>query len=193
MATFIAIRPGSRYFSYDNGKKQSEYLLVNPDGRQFIISGTTRELLDYLASGKSLEEICDELQTPGYRISTAELNRLLENRYARLGLFAAGDALPDSAPDARAPKASWPFVECGTLFAPERVNAVAAKLSWLYRWPAFAFVALLCSAAHIAVYRGIPHRFLLPHGSALLLLFLALASIVAHEIGHAAAAAVWRS
>ncbi|HEX3685735.1 MAG TPA: hypothetical protein VHU83_24605 [Bryobacteraceae bacterium] len=115
-----------------------------------------------------------------------ELKRLLNQRYAHLGVFAPCGPSP-SQTAIRKGKATWPFLECGTLIGPDRVSALSRKLTWLYRCPAFAGLALLCLASHIAVYRGIPHRFFLPHGSALLVVVLCLASIVAHELGHAAA------
>lgn len=187
MATFVSIRPGCQYFPYDGGSACLQYVLVNPDGRQFIVSATTRELLQGLAAGRSLEEVCTELGAPGHNISAIELKRLLDHRYAQLGVFPPGASSPSQRAMIRTRKGIWPFLECGTLISPHVVAALSTKLTWLYRWPAFAIIALLSLASHAAVYRGVPRHFLLPHGAALVIVVLCLASIVAHELGHAAA------
>jgi putative peptide zinc metalloprotease protein len=184
MPTYLPIQDGCKFLAYGG----TRYVLHTPDDRHFLVSSTTKEILEALREGEPLENICASLSGPhDGDVSADELRQVLEKRYAHLGIFpTAADRGTAARPGA---PATWAFLRCWDLVPDGWVLSAAERLSWMYRAiPAFLILATII-AAHALVYSKGLAAFhpRLPHGSPLLILFLALFSILAHEIGHATA------
>lgn len=185
MPTYLPIQPGCEFYPYGAGR----YVLHTPDQRHFLVSSTTKEILEALTASTPLEVLCENLSAGDADGTTAEeLKGLLEKRYAHLGIFTLSlDPRPDDGD--RSLTGGVAFLRCWDLLPAPFVRAVAARLRWLYNIVPAALAAVAIVAAHLSLYSHAVGGFhlRLPHGSSLAILFLSLLSILAHEMGHATA------
>jgi len=185
--TLLKVKSGCEFYAYGSER----YVLHTSDQRHFLISSTTKELLEALIASKPLETICEDLAQGGDpALTVAELTDLLQTRFGHLGIFAA-----ETAPLARSATArgsglvNQAFLRCWDLLPSSRVERMAQRLAWLYGNPANFLAIALILATHVLVY-NLRHGYFalrLNHGSPLAILFLALFSILAHELGHGTA------
>jgi putative peptide zinc metalloprotease protein len=183
MPTYLSIQNGCEFYPYGAGR----YVLHTPNNRHFLVSDTTKELLEALSIRTPLETICENL---GDSATTAEeLKSVLEKRYSGLGVFLSDEPKPIS--ETRSLTAGLAFLKCWDLVPASLVRHWAAGLRWLYGTAPAAITLAAIAAAHIALYSQHFDTFhlRLPHGSPLIILFLSLFSILAHEMGHATALA----
>ena len=184
MPTYLPIQTGCEFLAYSG----SRYVLHTPDDRHFLVSSTTKEILEALREGVPLESICSSLSGPqDGEMSADELRQVLEKRYAHLGIFPRQGET--AAVTREGAVTNWAFLRCWDLMPAHVVLSAARLLSWMYQWiPGFLILAAIL-AAHVLVYsKGLAaFHVKLSHGSPLLILFLALFSILVHEIGHATA------
>lgn len=183
MSTYLPIQAGCEFSTYGGGR----YVLHTPDKRHFLVSSTTKELLEALGQGKPLESICENLSGQNGN-NAEELRRIILTRYGHLPIF--GDSERQlSQPAQHSLVSGLAFLKCWDLVPAKVVDIAAGYLLWLFKLGPFLFALAFIVAAHIVLYsRGIASfTFRLPYGSPISILLLSLLSILAHEMGHASA------
>lgn len=185
MSTNLLIREGCEFYPYSAGR----FVLRTPDHRHFLVSSTTKEILEALRKATPLNVLFDNLSDSSKQgMTVEELQSLIEKRYSGLGVLACPDDLSVTAPG-RSVTAGLAFLHCWDLIPASPVKWIATRLTWLYgAMPAVAML-LLIAAAHLFLYSSGLAAFhpRLPHGSPLVMLLFSLLSILAHEMGHATA------
>ena len=147
MPTYLPIQDGCKFLAYGG----TRYVLHTPDDRHFLVSSTTKEILEALREGEPLENICASLSGPhDGEVSADELRQVLERRYAHLGIFPTV-ADPVTAARAGTP-ANWAFLRCWDLVPDRWVLAAAERLSWMYRAIPGLLILAMIIAAHGLIY-----------------------------------------
>lgn len=178
------------FHPYDNGGGAQEYLLAVGDGRQYKISQLTHRLLSSLDGETTLEQLSAALKRDGIAIEPEQIDQLVVSRYAALGVFARDDETePPLALGGTGIRPKFPLWAVGSLVPPRPVRLVSRALGFLYR-PALALpLLLLIGWTHGLVYSRDLHIVSLLPESYLAIVVLVLASMLFHELGHAAALA----
>lgn len=188
MTSNITISRECAFYEYGPDR----HVLRTPDNRHFLITSTSRELLERLQARQSLQDICASLAQPGEPVSTDELARLLWERFAHLkileNLSPVAPQVDKSVARPRSRGASV-LLRCGNVLSARRVNDIANALRIFYQLPVFCIFVPVVIYLHCAIYAHAAKTFspLFNATSALVTLLITLGSILFHEIGHAAA------
>jgi putative peptide zinc metalloprotease protein len=186
-ADFPKLSPACSFHVYDGGRGREEYVL-GIDGRHFRISALARRILERFDGKTSLQEIAALLQEDSVAITADELRTLIEQRYLHLGVLEREGLAPVRAHQAR--PTGFPFLLTWDLVPQRVVGWFARGLAWLYSRPAAGLLLALSALAHLAVYsprvaQAAASTFTPEQGLAIM--GLCIASILIHELGHAAA------
>jgi putative peptide zinc metalloprotease protein len=154
----------------------------------FKVSAEAKNILERLDGRATAEQIASEF---GEATEPAEIERLLGEHFGSLGVFESAGTVegPPAETPARTPESRFPFLVLGELMPARTVRAVSARLKMLYRRPAAIAVIALIAILHVVGYSVYGDRGFYSRAHLLLMLPLALAGLVFHELGHAAALA----
>lgn len=190
MLDFPKLADSCAFHAYDNGGGAEEYVLTTANGRQFKVSALARKILSRLDGRTHIDQIAADLNAESVPITPEQLRNLLEQRYVGLGVIEDGTAAasPSPAGMARAtPRPGFPMLLTWDL-VPEGVVAWLAALLRFFYAPAAVVLSLAAIAwAHVSVYSTHLDAEALTPGSYLWITVWCLASILFHELGHAAA------
>ncbi|HEX3552544.1 MAG TPA: hypothetical protein VIA62_04890 [Thermoanaerobaculia bacterium] len=175
------------FHPYDNGGGSEEFVLCIGEGRQFKVSALARRVLSRLDGTVCLDEIAAGLNAEAVPVTAQQLAVLVE-RYAALGAIENGATGPPVPTAARpALRAGFPLLLAWDLLPQRLVAWLALRLKFLYA-PAAAVAALsLMVWTHYTVYAHKLDAATLSPASYLWIIGLSIASILFHELGHAAA------
>ena len=186
MQSLIKLNEECKFYPYDNGRGKEEFIIHAPGGRQFRISRLARDILQQLDGETSLQEIVQKLNARSIAITEDQLTRLVENRYRSLGVF-DNHGLEDDLSAQTTKKPRNAFLWHWNLVPQKYVIWLSKRLAFFYHH----LVALSGVAAifgtHYLVYAEYGSHEFLSGASFLWVLILCLISILAHELGHAAA------
>jgi putative peptide zinc metalloprotease protein len=175
------------FHHYDNGGGRKEYVLCIGEGRQFKVSALARNVLSRFDGTVCLDEVAAGLNAEAVPITVQQLEAIL-SRYAALGAFETGAAGQVPAAAARpALRPGFPLLLAWDLLPQPLVSWLALRLKFLYA-PVAAITALpLIAWTHYTVYAQKLDAAALSPASFLWIIGLSIASILFHELGHAAA------
>ena len=183
MPTHFSIKPGCTVHPFD-GTAGDEYILETADARRYRMSGTAMRLIERLDEGVPVEELCEDFGN----MDSEELRAFILRNYSPFLMHPTGEPISDArAPDPIGAKngllVSW------TLLPGKVTGILSSWLSFLYAPAAACIMLLWIIAAHWLFYvsAGAANGIAGPHVSVVLM--LCIASILAHELGHAAALA----
>jgi putative peptide zinc metalloprotease protein len=184
MPTHFSIKPGCTVHPFD-GTHGDEYILETADARRYRMSGTAIRLLERLDEGTPVEELCEDFG----HMDSGELRTFIVRNYGPFLIHRTGEPLPDAMPPAPAPAKSGLLVSWTIL--PGGITAgLSSWLSTLYSPIAASIIVLCIVAAHWLFYTSAPAAAAAVGGSHVsAVLLLCVASILAHELGHASALA----
>jgi putative peptide zinc metalloprotease protein len=181
-ATHFALKPGCVIHPFDGGGPD-QFIIETPDARRFKLSGSAVKILQHLDGGGSVEEL--SAQIPGVELE--DLRTFIVTNYSQLLVSPAGEPMPETGA-APAPRkalfASW------TIIPRAMTVSVSSRLSILFQPVAAALLLSVIIASHFLIYSGGqagPEHLRGAHAA--LVVMLSLASIIAHEFGHASALA----
>jgi len=185
MPTYVPILAGCTFYEYGPDR----YVLRTPTNRHFLVSATTRELLQDLGKNKSLEAICESISDESVSITVEQLQEVIEQRYRYLDILQCSMASPSSKPLNSGFLPNLTFLKCWELIAANHVSGVVRHLTFLYRWVPAVLAIALTIFTHVALYsrNAAMYRPIVIHGRPLLIISLSLLSVLAHELGHATA------
>lgn len=190
MLDFPKLADSCAFHSYDNGSGAEEYVLTTANGRQFKISALARKILGRLDGRTHIDQIAADLNAKAVPITPEQLRSLLAQRYAGLGVIEDGTAAAPPAPPGvsrTAPRPGFPMLLTWDLVPEPVVAWMAALLRFLYAPAALVLSLAAIAWAHVSVYSTHLDAEALTPESYLWISVLCLASILFHELGHAAA------
>jgi putative peptide zinc metalloprotease protein len=187
MQPLIKLSNDCKFYPYDNGSDQEEFIIHSPDGRQFRISRLIKNILQQLDGTTSLQQITRDLNKRSIDISEEQLCKLVENTYGRMGVFENYDAGKDHTNRQIKEKRGGAFLLYWNLIPQKYVVWLSKQFVFLYnQFAALSGIILIC-VTHYLVYTKYSSSEFLSNGSFLWVLVLCLFSILAHEFGHASA------
>jgi hypothetical protein len=179
MTTHFSFKPGCTTHPFHGGAGD-EYIIETPEARRFKISGTALRLLEQLDRGTSLEEVC---AGPTY-LNCEQLRTFILENYGGFLLAGSGESF-DRHPLASPARS---LLLGRTIIPRSTAISLSSYLHWLYS-PVVAAVLLLgIIASHAAFYftpAFAPASVTGAHAS--IVVVLSIASVLAHELGHASA------
>jgi putative peptide zinc metalloprotease protein len=182
--TYYILKPGCVIHPFDDGRPD-QFIIETPDARRFKLSGNALRILQHLDGGTSLEEL--SAQVPG--VALDDFQAFIVTNYSQLLVSPSGEPISEAG-SARAPAPRKALFAAWTVIPRTITAAVSSHLSILFQPLAAALLILLIIASHIWIYSpgetGPAH---LRGAHATLVVLLSLASIIAHEFGHASALA----
>jgi hypothetical protein len=187
VATYLALKAGCKIHPVENGPDLPEYVVETSDKRMYRLSTRSRDIIEKLESGRSLEEVCG-LLAQKYAGATAE-----ELRTCIVDMYRPILSVQDDETAVAEDSSSLPLWKRTALFVqitviPERfVIAAARHLTFLYKRLAILFLLACGIAAHVLCYSGrVDYGHTLAASTSITLL-LCLLSVVFHELGHSSA------
>jgi len=179
MTTHFSFKPGCTTHPFHGGGGD-EYIIETPAARRFKISGTALRLLERLDSGTSLEDVC----AGSTHLDCEQLRTFILKNYGGFMLAGSGESF-----DRQPAPAVTRSLLLGRIIIPRAITiSLSSYLQWLYS-PAVATVLLLgMFASHAAFYflpGFAPRSVAGAHAS--IVVVLCIASVLAHELGHASA------
>lgn len=181
------LKEGCKFYPYDGGQGKEEFIISTPDKRQYKISALTKKILQLLDGERTLSEVAAELQESSINISGPQLHQFLEQHYGKLSIFEDCHLRINEPGTGGAKKrAAMPLLLHWRLVPEGFVNWAASRLRFLYHLAAVIPGIILIAVSHYLIYfhQTTPH---VSTAGALWVLLLALASVLCHEFGHAAA------
>jgi len=182
MTTHFSFKPGCTTHPFHGGSGD-EYIIETPDARRFKVSGTALRLLEQLDEGVSVEDVCAHFA----HMDGEELRAFILQNYGDFLLAGSGE--PFGKQPAAAPGSAAKKLLIGRTVIPRATTiALSSFLKWLYSPLAAVFMILGIVGSHAILYftQGFaPTRLAGAHASVVLI--LCIASILAHELGHASA------
>lgn len=179
------LRSGCEFYPYDGGQEKEEFIIRTPDKRQYKISSLSKDILQQLDGRKSLDEVAEGLQRRSITITGEELRQFLEQQYGKLRIFEHSDTPSDETSDPK--RKPLPLLLHWALIPERQVAWVAARVQFLYRIEAVVPGLILIALTHYLVYLQLHLNTHPTNAGSLWVLILALASVLCHEFGHAAA------
>lgn len=160
----------------DTSEAEPTFVIERAVAGYLRLSGSAHALLRRRAAGASPAEIAAELTEAGQQVTTSDV-------------AAACTKLERQCQDLDgAPRVDHAFLVRAELLSAPRVQAAARRLTWLVSWPAVCAIAVLIGwfVPAVAARSSIQHAshldFWIGYG-------LAIAGLLMHELGHAAACA----
>jgi len=187
MATYLTLRSGCKVYPVGMDANALEYIVRTPDNRLYKLSPGSHAIFSELEMGRSLEEVCDRL-SPRYPGATSqELQECLVDMYRPL----LRDMDAQEGEQDLTEQSVWkrrPLLVQITLVSERWVRVVSGGLTWLYRPVAAMAMLAMVIAAHVLLYAGTAGSVRSVLGaSTMVTLVLCVLSVIAHELGHAAA------
>jgi putative peptide zinc metalloprotease protein len=187
MQPLIKLSNDCKFYPYDNGSDQEEFIIHSPDGRQFRISRLIKDILQQLDGTTNLQQITRDLNNRSIDISEEQLCKLVEKTYGRMGVFENYDTGKDHTNRQTKEKPGGAFLLYWNLIPQKYVVWLSKQFVFLYnQFAALSGIILIC-VTHYLVYTKYSSPEFLSNGSFLWVLVLCLFSILAHEFGHASA------
>jgi putative peptide zinc metalloprotease protein len=185
MQPLIKLRDDCKFYPYDNGNDQEEFIIHSPSGRRYRISRLTKDILQQLDGATTLQQITRELNSRSVAISEEQLCKLVENNYRRMGVFENHDPKGEDQ-NSQKEKRSF-FLLYWNLIPQKYVVWLSKRFVFLYHQLVALSGIILIVVAHYLVYTKYSSSEFLSQSSFIWVLVLCLFSILAHEFGHAAA------
>jgi putative peptide zinc metalloprotease protein len=188
---FMKLNGDCEFYPYDGGQDKDGFIIRTPEGRQFKISPLAKNVLEQLDGKTSLGQIAHNLNADSVAVSEEQLHKLIETKYAALGIFdnhpLAQDGDGAAGPAGKPKKVRSSFLLHWNLIPQKYVALISERLTFLYHRLVASPAVLLIVAAHVIVYTRFTDTEFLSRASFLNVLLLCLVSILGHEFGHAAA------
>lgn len=187
MQPLIKLRDDCKFYPYDNGRDKEEFIIHSPEGKQFRVSRLAMDILQQLDGKTSLQEITQNLNLRSIAITEEQLSKLVEKQYTGLGVFdnygVEGEGLNNHQPK----KSRSAFLLHWNLIPQKYVIWLSKRLVFFYHRSVALSGIIAIFATHYLVYAKYTSPQFLSNASFLWVLILCLFSILAHEMGHAAA------
>jgi putative peptide zinc metalloprotease protein len=187
MPTYLALKAGCKIHPVQNGPNLHEYVVETSDKRLYRLSALSRDVIERLENGSSLEEICGVLSQKYAGATAEEIRSCIVDMYRPiLSIQDNGHTVEESNPNLSLWKQTALFFQITVV--PERfVIAAARYLTFLYKRVAVLLLLACGIAAHVLCYSRTTNYGHTLAASTSITLVLCLLSVVFHELGHSSA------